>query len=141
MANPTVKETYSLDVQTVRVLERVARRWGVSKSEALRRAIRASESIAADPQMPLAALDELQAVAEVSAAAAAAWNREVRVSDVPIAPRSAAGDSARHQLPIHALVAGFDSPSRREAGPPARRVTWSISTGSSRSKKQTGREI
>lgn len=39
MAIPKVKGTYSLDVETVRRLEEVAQRWGVSKSEALRRAI------------------------------------------------------------------------------------------------------
>jgi Arc/MetJ-type ribon-helix-helix transcriptional regulator len=73
-----VKATYSLDVLTVKVLERVARRWGVSKSEALRRAIRASEAIAAEPETPLSALDELQAAAGLSPAAAAAWNRDAR---------------------------------------------------------------
>ncbi len=40
MATMTVKSTYSLDVGTVRTLEGLARRWNVSKSEALRRAIR-----------------------------------------------------------------------------------------------------
>jgi hypothetical protein len=39
MATTTVKSTYSLDVDTVRELDAVARRWRVSKSEALRRAI------------------------------------------------------------------------------------------------------
>lgn len=36
----TIKCTYSLDAGTVRTLEELARRWNVSKSEALRRAIR-----------------------------------------------------------------------------------------------------
>lgn len=36
----TIKSTYSLDVGTVRTLEGLARLWNVSKSEALRRAIR-----------------------------------------------------------------------------------------------------
>ena len=36
----TIKRTYSLDTGTVRALEELARRWNVSKSEALRRAIR-----------------------------------------------------------------------------------------------------
>ena len=40
VAAQTMKTTYALDVETVRTLERVARRWGVSRSEALRRAIR-----------------------------------------------------------------------------------------------------
>ena len=38
MAIPKIKATYSLDVETVRMLVHMARRWGVSKSEALRRA-------------------------------------------------------------------------------------------------------
>jgi len=77
MANPTIKATYTLDVETLRVLERAAKRWGVSKSEALRRAIRASASIAAEPETPLAALDELQSAAGLTPAGAAAWTREV----------------------------------------------------------------
>jgi len=36
----TIKCTYSLDAGTVHALEGLARRWNVSKSEALRRAIR-----------------------------------------------------------------------------------------------------
>ena len=36
MATTTIKATYSLDPETVRLLERVSRRWGVSKSEARR---------------------------------------------------------------------------------------------------------
>ena len=78
MASPSVKATYSLDVETLRVLERVARKWGVSKSEALRRAIRASASIGAEPESPTAALDQLQAAASLSAARATAWARDVR---------------------------------------------------------------
>ena len=42
MATTTVKSTYSLDVETVRELDAVARRWKVSKSEALRRALHAA---------------------------------------------------------------------------------------------------
>ena len=40
MAIMTIKSTYSLDVESVRVLEALAQRWDVSKSEVLRRAIR-----------------------------------------------------------------------------------------------------
>jgi len=50
MATPTVKTTYSLDLETVRTLEALARRWNVS--EALRRAIRATatrQPVDADP--------------------------------------------------------------------------------------------
>lgn len=44
MAIPKIKATYSLDPETIALLERVSRRWGVSKSEALRRAIQALAS-------------------------------------------------------------------------------------------------
>ena len=62
MAMMTIKSTYSLDVESVRVLEALAQRWNVSKSEVLRRAIR----IAATGGEPgegasLGTLDRLQA--------------------------------------------------------------------------------
>lgn len=42
MAGLTIRTTYALDAETVRLLDRMARRWKDSKSEALRRAIRAA---------------------------------------------------------------------------------------------------
>ena len=48
MATPTIKSTYSLDVETVRTLEALAQRWNVSKSKALQRSI-----LAAAQQQPL----------------------------------------------------------------------------------------
>lgn len=80
MAIPTVKSTYSLDVATVRTLETVARRWGVSKSEALRRIIRlAADGAARDAEAEaLTALDELQRRVGLGSGAAAAWLRQVR---------------------------------------------------------------
>ena len=42
MAIPRIKSTYSLDVETVRTLESLARRWNVSKTEVVRRAIQAA---------------------------------------------------------------------------------------------------
>ena len=36
MAKMTIKSTYTMDVETVRTLEDLARRWNVPKSEALR---------------------------------------------------------------------------------------------------------
>src|SRR3972149_5141084 len=48
MATPKVKTTYALDAETVQALERMARRWGTSKSEALQRAIRAAETAGGD---------------------------------------------------------------------------------------------
>src|SRR3954463_9503623 len=90
MANPTIKATYTLDVETLRVLERAARRWGVSKSEALRRAIRAAASVAAEPETPLAALDQLQSAAGLSVSAADTWARATRTErQTPRGRRSA----------------------------------------------------
>jgi predicted transcriptional regulator len=81
MATQTVKTTYSLDLETVRALEELARRWNVSKSEALRRAIRATAI-----QQPLeaqrkavTALDELQRALGLSDGAAARWQKAARV--------------------------------------------------------------
>src|ERR1043166_6591607 len=77
MAIPKLKATYSLDADTMRVLERAAQRWGVSKSEALRRAIR-SLATATDKPLGEHALDELQAAAKLSNKAADRWARDVR---------------------------------------------------------------
>lgn len=80
MATETIKSTYSLDVETVRSLERLARSWKVSKSEALRRAIQASA--ARDPQEAgreaLGALDELQRSLDLPRGAAGRWSARAR---------------------------------------------------------------
>jgi len=72
MATPVIKTTYALDAETVRALERMARRWGTSKSEALRRAIRAAAA-GEEPASPVQALDQLQRAARLSAPRARAW--------------------------------------------------------------------
>lgn len=77
MATPSIKATYSLDLETVRLLERTARRWSVSKSEALRRAIRAAAG-AEQPNDGEGILDRLQAAASLSGAASKQWARQVR---------------------------------------------------------------
>lgn len=62
MATLTIKTTYALDVESVRALEDLAQRWRVSKSEALRRAIRSEASRQPVKEKgALAALDQLQA--------------------------------------------------------------------------------
>ena len=61
MAVTTIKTTYSLDVETVEKLEALARRWNVSKSEALRLAIRGATELAPPgSEDAINALDELQ---------------------------------------------------------------------------------
>jgi hypothetical protein len=77
MASTSIKATYSLDPETVRLLERTARRWSVSKSEALRRAIRAAASLD-DEALAEVTLDRLQQAAGLTSATAATWARDVR---------------------------------------------------------------
>ena len=59
MARVTIKST--LDVETVRAIETLAQRWGVSKSEVVRRAIRmAANKDSRNSSTALNALDQLQ---------------------------------------------------------------------------------
>ena len=77
-SNPRIKATYSLDPATVRLLERVSKRWGVSKSEALRRAIHASAAEKELSNEKLGVLDLAQREAELTPARATAWKKRVR---------------------------------------------------------------
>lgn len=80
MASTMVKTTYSLDVETVKALEALAKRWNVPKSEALRRAIR-SVSQRASSQEPdsLRALKQLQKELGLSIEDARRWERTTTV--------------------------------------------------------------
>ena len=79
MAITTIKSTYALDVETVRQLESMARRWKVSKSEALRRAIRAaSAQQPSEEREALDALQQLQDALGLTAQAARTWEERVR---------------------------------------------------------------
>ena len=79
MAIMTIRSTYALDAETVRTLEDVARRWGVSKSEALRRAIRTAAGQKDRAQnRSIAALSKLQRSLGLSAGSARAWGRRVK---------------------------------------------------------------
>lgn len=60
MAIPKIKATYSLDVTTVRALERLSARWKVNKSEVVRRAIHQAERADEPMNDAIAALDALQ---------------------------------------------------------------------------------
>lgn len=85
-----IKATYSFDLETVRLLQEVSRRWGVSKSEALRRAIRAAAAQSGEEHDPIGLLRHLQAAAALSGKAAASWARSVRAER-----RAARSTSAR----------------------------------------------
>jgi len=78
MASTIVRTTYALDVETVRALERMARRWKVSKSEALRRAVRAAAEAEGRGSDALEALDALQRSLQLTPRSAQAWARDVR---------------------------------------------------------------
>ncbi|MCI0546463.1 MAG: ribbon-helix-helix protein, CopG family [Candidatus Rokubacteria bacterium] len=79
MAITTIRSTYALDVETVRALERMAQRWKVSKSEALRRAIRAAAAAPAPLRgEALHALDRLQRALALTPAQARAWAARTR---------------------------------------------------------------
>lgn len=79
MAVTSIKTTYSLDVETVDKLEELARRWNVSKSEALRRAIRAAAKLVPpEAEDAIRALDELQQSLDMSTDAARQWEKRTR---------------------------------------------------------------
>jgi len=76
----TVRATFALDPETASALERLARRWEVSKSEALRRAVGAAarvEEADADADA-LLALTELQERLGLDASKADEWIRQIR---------------------------------------------------------------
>ena len=91
MAIQRIKATYSLDAETVKMLERLARRWKTSKSDALRRAIRsaAAGSGARDdgPGGRVAALKRLQASLALTEGVVDAWTRHVRAERRASSPR------------------------------------------------------
>jgi len=79
MAIMTIRSTYALDVETVRKLERLSRKWGVSKSEALRRSIQsAAASGGTEAADKLQALDEFQRSVRLSKHALRKWQNDVR---------------------------------------------------------------
>ena len=77
-----IKATYSLDAETVKMLERLARRWKASKSDALRRAIRAASAGTGpdsdDSRGRVAALKRLQDSLALTDGIVDAWTRHVR---------------------------------------------------------------
>jgi metal-responsive CopG/Arc/MetJ family transcriptional regulator len=72
MARTTIKATYSLAPEVVEQLEQLSKRWGVSRSQALTRAIRTAAE-EEEGGNPLAGLEALQAAVGLSAEGARAW--------------------------------------------------------------------
>lgn len=96
MATQTIKTTYSLDVETARMLEAMARRWNVSKSEALRRAIWAAarQGPPNEGRDVLKALDSLQRSLNLSSEAADQWKKSARAERQASAKRRKARTGA-----------------------------------------------
>ena len=91
MATITVKSTYALDLETVRQLEGLAKRWNTSKSGALRRAIQSAAVQAnADHNEALDALDRLQTMLALDQETADRWADEVRRERRAASQRNAA---------------------------------------------------
>ena len=70
MATMTIRSTYALDPATVNSLAALAKKLGVSKSEALRRAVRLA---AGQDAGALEALVAIQGLAGLSSTAAGSW--------------------------------------------------------------------
>jgi hypothetical protein len=80
VGSTTIKATYALDPETTKALEEMARRWSVSKSEALRRAIRAAaERDRSAPDDGIRALDRLQKSLALTVDRARRWETSARV--------------------------------------------------------------
>jgi len=81
MDKKSIRVTYAVDAQTVAAIDQLARDWGVSKSEAMRRAVRSARE-RVDAQFsrmtPLEILDYSRNNPHHSEEEIEAWHREVR---------------------------------------------------------------
>ncbi len=93
MPTPVIRTTYALDSATVLALREVAERWGVSRSEALRRIIREAARTMA-PVDRARAFESLQAEAALSPRAAAEWVTAVQLE------RAAARQPEAERAPV-----------------------------------------
>ena len=90
MAVTTIKSTYSLDVESMRTLEKLAQRWNVSKSAVLRRAIRiAATDGGGGDDAARGALDRLQGSLRSRKVNLARWERDVKAERRATARRPA----------------------------------------------------
>ena len=79
------KFTYSLDLDTKRMLKTLAQRWGVSESDVVRRAIRmASNQHPRNPVAALRALDQLQTSLRERNVDLTGWVRNLKAERVPL---------------------------------------------------------
>ena len=77
MSTRNIKSTYSLDFESVRLLQALARHWKVSESEVLRRALRIAARVAGPGKTPTESLDRLQASLRERKVNLTRWEREV----------------------------------------------------------------
>lgn len=80
MAKKTIRSTFALDPEAVAALDRLSTKWGMSKSETVRRLIEAAarvEEVDASSKA-LSALDDLQTALALTDDQADAWVREIR---------------------------------------------------------------
>lgn len=80
MARTTVRTTFALDPETVEALDRLAERWSASKSEVVRRIVRAAarvEEVDATSDA-LRALEELRDTLDLDDERAEAWIARIR---------------------------------------------------------------
>lgn len=94
MASVTIRSTYALDAETVERLERLARQWSVSKSEALRRAIRSADRQPAT-EARLEALDALQTSMGLTDRRAEEWSRRVQHERTQVGQRGSSPTKTR----------------------------------------------
>ena len=74
MATMTIRTTVAFDPATAARLERLAKRWGVSKSETLRRALENAE-LAASPRSPGSSVPTIGEISTMTPGDALAWLR------------------------------------------------------------------
>jgi len=88
MAKKTIRSTFALDPETVGNLHRLAAKWGMSKSETLRRLIEAAalaEDVDASADA-VAALRELQERLDLTPEKTEAWLRQIRAMRGHVGP-------------------------------------------------------
>ena len=75
-----MKSTYSLDIETVETVEKLAADWNVSKTEVIRRAVRqaAEQQSARTPESRLESLRALQSHVKAQRTNLSAWKKTIR---------------------------------------------------------------
>ena len=110
MARTAIKSTYSLDVETVRKLKRLASRWQVTKSEVLRRVIDEASTSHEPTKLTLPeALEKLQQSMSLTKAQVEKWSEMFaeKESLVPPSVDGLANNSLGHELPDPCLEDAF----------------------------------